>query len=74
MTLFIKKFFFTLLLNGGLLIVLFIGIQNNNDWEKVHFLNDESIELPISFIVGSGFILGSIIGSIIPIGRLLNKK
>ena len=63
MTFFIKKLFFTAIFNSCLFALLFIGIQNSSNKSKVDFLMRESIELPISFIVGSSFILGSIFGS-----------
>ena len=63
MSLFIKKLFFVAIFNSCLFLLLFIGIQNSSNKRKVDFLIKESIELPISFIVGSSFILGSIIGS-----------
>jgi len=46
-----------------LFVLLFIGIQNTSNKSKVDFLINETIELPISFLVGSSFILGSIFGS-----------
>ena len=61
----IKKLLFTTIFNSCLFILLFLGIQNSSNKGKVDFLIDESIELPISFIVGSSFILGSIFGSFI---------
>ena len=63
MSLFIKKLFFTAIFNSCLFALLFIGIQNSSNKSKVNLLISESIELPISFIVGSSFILGSIFGS-----------
>ena len=42
-----------------------IGIQNNARKSKIIFLNMESVKLPIGFIVGTSFISGSLIGSII---------
>ena len=63
MSLFIKKLFFALIFNSCLFIALFIGIQNSSNKSKVNLLIDETIELPISFIVGTSFILGSILGS-----------
>jgi predicted secreted protein len=63
MSLFIKKLFFTAIFNSCLFALLFIGIQNSSNKSKVKLLTSESIELPISFIVGSSFILGSISGS-----------
>ena len=63
MSLFIKKLFLTIIFNSCLFALLFIGIQNSSNKSKVELLISESIELPISFIVGSSFILGSIFGS-----------
>ena len=62
MNLFIKKFFFTVIFNSCLFALLFIGIQNNSNKSKVDLLINETIELPISFVVGSSFILGSVLG------------
>ena len=63
MSLFIKKLFFTAIFNSCLFALLFIGIQNSSNKSNVNFLIRESIELPIGFIVGSSFIVGSIFGS-----------
>ena len=65
MSLFIKKLFLTIIFNYCLFALLFIGIQNSSNKSKVDLLISESIELPISFIVGSSFILGSILGNFI---------
>ena len=59
----IKKLIFAVILNGCMFLLLFIGIQNSSNKSKVNFLINKTIELPISFIVGSSFILGSILGS-----------
>ena len=63
MGLLIKKLLFTAIFNSCLFLILFIGIQNSSNKNKVNLLINETIELPISFIVGSSFILGSIFGS-----------
>ena len=65
MNLFIKKLFFSAIFNSCLFALLFIGIQNSANKQKVDFIINETIELPISFVVGSSFILGSILGSFI---------
>ena len=62
MNILIKKLFFTAFFNSCLFLLLFVGIQNSSNKSKVDFLINETIELPISFIVGSSFILGSIFG------------
>ena len=67
MSFLIKKLFLAVIFNSCLFIVLFIGIQNSSNKNKVDLLIDETIELPISFIVGSSFILGSIFGSFLGI-------
>ena len=59
----IKKLTLAVIFNSCLFVILFIGIQNSSNKSKVNLLIDKTIELPISFIVGSSFILGSIIGS-----------
>ena len=63
MSFLIKKLSLAVIFNSCLFFVLFIGIQNSSNKSKVNLLLDETIELPISFIVGSSFILGSIFGS-----------
>ena len=65
MSLFIKKLFYSAIFNSCLFAILFIGIQNSSNKSKVNFLINETIELPISFVIGSSFILGSILGSFI---------
>ena len=65
MSFLIKKLFLVVIFNSCLFLALIVGIQNSSNKNKVDFLIDETIELPISFIVGSSFILGSIFGSFI---------
>ncbi len=67
MSFLIKKFLSVVIFNSCLFVILFIGIQNSSNKNKVNFLINETIELPISFIVGSSFILGSIFGSFLGI-------
>ena len=42
--------------------MLIIGIQNSSRRGEINFLVKETIELPISFIIGTSFIAGSFIG------------
>ena len=65
MSLFFKKLLNSAIFNSCLFVLLFIGIQNSSNKSKVDFLINETIELPISFLVGSSFIVGSIFGSFI---------
>ena len=74
MSFLIKKLFLALIFNSCLFIVLFIGIQNSSNKNKVDLFIDETIELPISVIVGSSFILGSIFGSFVEFNINNHKK
>ena len=60
----IKKFSLLILLNSLVFLMMMIGIQNSNNKTKINFVFFETINLPISFIVGSSFIIGSLTGSI----------
>ena len=62
-----KQLFFAFTFNSCLFLVLILGIQNSSNKSKVNFLKTNSIELPISFIAGSSFISGSILGSLMTI-------
>ena len=72
MSFLIKKLFLVVIFNTCLFVVLFIGIQNSSYKDKVNLLIDETIELPISFIVGASFILGSILGGFLVLDK--NKE
>ena len=61
-----KKLFLNITFNSCLFLILIIGIQNSSNKSKVNLLIEETIPLPISFIIGSSFIVGSITGSLIP--------
>ena len=65
MSFIIKKLLLSSIFNSCLFALLFIGIQNSSNKSKVNLLINETIELPISFVVGTSFILGSIFGSFI---------
>ena len=67
MSLILKKIIFALSFNSCLFLLLMIGIQNSSKKSKVNFLINQTVQLPISFIIGSSFIGGSIVGSLIKI-------
>lgn len=69
----IKKVIFSLIFNSTLLLMLIIGIQNSGNKNKVNFILNESVELPVSFIIGISFISGSILGSLIEVGNIIKK-
>ena len=58
-----KKLLFVFTFNISLFLILIIGIQNSSNKKKVNLLINETVNLPISFIIGISFISGSLIGS-----------
>ena len=74
MSFLIKKLLLAVIFNSCLFLALLIGIQNSSNKSKIDLLIDETIELPISFIVGSNFILGSILGSVLLLDMNNEKK
>ena len=69
-----KKYFFLFSINTLLFLIMIISIQNSKDKSKVDLLLNKTIELPISFIVGSSFISGSILGGVITLNIGNNAK
>ena len=59
----LKKIFFIATLNSALLLMLIVGIQNSSYKKKVNLFIGETVNLPISFIIGISFITGSVAGS-----------
>ena len=70
----IKKILFTLIFNTSLLTMLILGIQNSSNKNKVNFFFDQTVQLPVSFIVGVSFISGSILGSCLTINDIFGKE
>ena len=69
-----KKYFFLFSINTLLFFIMIISIQNSKDKSKVDLLLNKTIDLPISFIVGSSFISGSILGGVIALNIGNNAK
>ena len=61
----VKKLSLNLIFNSCLFIFLIIGIQNSSNKGKVNLLINDTVDLPISFIIGSSFITGSIWGGLL---------
>ena len=61
-----RKIIFSITYNFCLFFILLVGIQNSSDKTKVSLLKMETVELPVSFIVGVSFLTGSILSSFIP--------
>ena len=55
--------FFNLLINFSFFTILIIGIQNNKNKSTINLLGIKTVNLPVSFIIGTSFISGSITGS-----------
>ena len=68
----IRKVMNNLIFNITLFLFLIICIQNSLNKTRVDLILEETVELPISFIVGMSFITGSIFGNIIQLN--LYKK
>ena len=68
----LKRLSFILTFNFSLFLLLMIGIQNSSTKKKVNLLFNETIALPISFIVGISFISGSLTGNLLKMN--LNDK
>ncbi len=73
MTFLLKNLIFTIIFNSCLFLLLIIGIQNSSKKSKINLFINETVNLPISFIMGSSFIGGSIIGSVLSL-NFDNKK
>ena len=72
-SLILKRLIFIISLNLSLFLILMIGIQNSSNKRKVNLFITDTVNLPISFIVGVSFICGSLTGSILPL-NFGNKK
>jgi len=70
----LKKVLFTITLNSALFLLLIIGIQNSSNKSKVKLLIGETVNLPISFIIGISFISGSVSGSLLTINLNNQRK
>ena len=62
-----KKLLFTITFNLSLFLLLIVGIQNSFQKKKVNLIINETVALPIAFIVGVSFIAGSLTGSLLTI-------
>ncbi len=58
----LQKIFFIVTYNLSLFVLLIIGIQNNKNKSTINLLGIKTVNLPVSFIIGTSFISGSITG------------
>ena len=63
----LKKILQTIIFNSSLFLILMVGIQNSSNKSKINFIINETVELPISFVIGISFIAGSFFGNILPL-------
>ena len=56
----IRRVIYIVLFNSSLLLILMVGIQNSSSKRKVNLIISETVQLPVSFIIGVSFITGSI--------------
>ncbi len=63
----LKRLFFIFTFNCSLFLILMIGLQNSSNKKEVNLILDNTVNLPIGFIVGISFLSGSITGSLISI-------
>jgi uncharacterized integral membrane protein len=68
-----KRTFFSIIFNITLFLILIIGIQNSSRKSKVNLIINETINLPISFIVGISFLSGSVLGSFASLNSFKKK-
>ena len=69
-----NKIIFFSLFNLLLFLMMIIGVQNSISKTKINFIINESIELPIGFLIGTSFICGSIAGSFLNFNIYYKKK
>ena len=61
----LQQLLFILSYNLSLFLLLMIGIQNSSIRKNVNLIITETINLPISFIIGVSFISGSLTGNLL---------
>ena len=67
MSVLIKKLFFIFTFNCSLFFILMIGLQNSSNKKGVNLIINNTVNLPVGFIVGISFLSGSITGNLIQI-------
>ena len=70
----LKKLLFIFTFNISLFLLLIVGIQNSESRKKINLVAKETVNLPISFIIGVNFITGSLVGSILILNNIKKKE
>ena len=73
MLLHLKKLFFIITFNFSLFLLLMVGIQNSSSKKRINLIVNETVKLPVSFIVGVSFISGSLTGSLLKMNLNIKK-
>ena len=73
MLLHLKKLFFIITFNFSLFLLLMVGIQNSSSKKRINLIVNETVKLPVSFIVGVSFISGSLTGSLLKMNLSIKK-
>ena len=60
--------------NLFIFLFLIVGIQNSANKAKINLIFNETINLPVGFILGTNFICGSIVGSFLNLNISSKKK
>ena len=68
-----RNLLFILAFNSCIFVMLMIGIQNSLNKKKVNLVLTETVSLPISFIIGTSFISGSLVGGFLSINSKKKK-
>ena len=65
----------SILFNFLLLAAIILGIQNSNERKKIRFIKYESFQMPVSLIVGTSLVSGSLFANLfITILKIDSKK
>ena len=70
----LKKYFFLFSIDLLLFFLMIVSIQNSNHKNKVDLLFNKTVALPLSFIIGTSFISGSILGGFITLNLENHSK
>ena len=69
-----NKIIFNTAFNLLIFLFLIIGIQNSTNKSRINLLFNETIYLPVGFIIGTSFICGSIAGSFLNFNNFSKKE
>ena len=70
----LKKSLFVFTFNITLFLLLIVGIQNSSKKKQVNLIINQTIELPVGFIVGVSFIAGSLACNILRMSIDIEQK